>query len=133
MDSGMFLPVQLAAAKALSLDEKWYKHLNSIYDLRRGKVFELLEMLECTFSKNQAGLFVWASIPAQFESGFELSDEVLNNANVFLTPGGIFGDAGNSYIRVSLCAQEYVFQEAISRISQSRTKAKTEMQISNNQ
>lgn len=131
MDSGMFLPAQLAAAKALSLDEKWYKHLNSIYDLRRGRVFELLEMLGCSFSKNQAGLFVWASIPAEFESGFALSDEVLESANVFITPGGIFGDAGNKYIRVSLCAQEYIFQEAISRIIQSRTESGTAVEISN--
>ena len=133
MDSGMFLPAQLAAAKALQLDEKWYKHLNSVYDLRRKKVFELLDLLECTFSKNQAGLFVWASVPAEFENGFALSDEVLENANVFITPGGIFGDAGNNYIRVSLCAKEQVFREAILRITQSRIKAGAAEEIINNQ
>ncbi len=123
MDSGMFLPAQLAAAKALQLDEKWYRYLNSVYDLRRGKVFELLDLLECTFSKNQAGLFVWASIPSKFENGFVLSDEVLENTNVFITPGGIFGDAGNKYIRVSLCAKEEVFEEAIKRIKRSSEMA----------
>lgn len=123
MDSGMFLPAQLAAAKALQLGEEWYIHLNSIYDKRREKVFELLDMLKCSFSKNQAGLFVWASIPEQFEDGFALSDEILENARVFITPGGIFGDAGNQYIRISLCARENVFEEAISRISHSRVMA----------
>ncbi len=133
MDSGMFLPAQLAAAKALQLDEKWYRHLNSVYDLRREKVFELLDLLDCTFSKNQAGLFVWAAIPSDYESAFALSDEVLENANVFITPGGIFGDAGNKYIRISLCAKEQVFQEAISRIKQSRMKAEPAEEFINNQ
>ena len=133
MDSGMFLPAQIAAAKALQLDEKWYRHLNAVYDLRRGKVFELLGLLGCTFSKNQAGLFVWASVPVEYESGFALSDEVLEDAHVFLTPRGIFGDAGNKYIRISLCAKENVFEEAISRIKESRINAGAMEEIINNQ
>ncbi|HET9431470.1 MAG TPA: aminotransferase class I/II-fold pyridoxal phosphate-dependent enzyme, partial [Chitinophagaceae bacterium] len=64
MDSGMFLPVQLAAARALTLDEAWHSDLNNKYNARRDKVFELLEQLKCRFSKKQAGLFVWARIPA---------------------------------------------------------------------
>src|ERR1700742_525794 len=64
MDSGMFLPVQLAAAKALSLGKDWYDSVNAVYRERRGKVFELLELLQCAFSKEQVGMFVWAKIPA---------------------------------------------------------------------
>ncbi|MFX6888145.1 hypothetical protein ABTH62_20190, partial [Acinetobacter baumannii] len=60
MDSGMFLPVQLAAAKALSLDLSWYEELNSIYAARREKVFALLDLLKCEYSKTQTGMFVWA-------------------------------------------------------------------------
>lgn len=132
MDSGMFLPAQLAAAKALQLDEKWYHHLNEIYDTRRQKVFELMDLLGCTYSRNQAGLFVWAAIPGEYGNGFDLSDEVLENAHVFITPGGIFGDAGNQYIRISLCAKVPVYEEAISRIRESRVKAKNkETSISN--
>ena len=124
MDSGMFLPAQLAAATALQLDETWYQHLNTVYDKRREKVFQLMDLLGCSYSRNQAGLFVWASIPGEYETGFALSDEVLENAHVFITPGGIFGDAGNQYIRVSLCAKEHVYEEAITRITQSRVKEK---------
>ncbi len=124
MDSGMFLPVQLAAATALKLDEKWYQELNSVYDSRREKVFELLDLLDCRYSRNQAGLFVWAAIPGEYETGFNLSDEILKDAHVFITPGGIFGDAGDQYIRISLCAKVPVFEEAISRIRESRVKAK---------
>ncbi|HXR84714.1 MAG TPA: aminotransferase class I/II-fold pyridoxal phosphate-dependent enzyme [Hanamia sp.] len=116
MDSGMFLPLQLAAAKALELEQSWYDSVNAVYRKRREKVFDLLNLLNCSFDENQAGLFVWASIPADYKDGFELTDKVLNDSNVFITPGGIFGTAGEKYIRVSLCATEEKLNEAINRI-----------------
>lgn len=116
MDSGMFLPLQLAAAKALTLGKEWQDEVNAIYRERREKVFELLETLHCRVSREQAGMFVWARIPDQYKSGFELSDEVLYGSNVFITPGGIFGTAGDKYIRVSLCAPVTKFEESLQRI-----------------
>ncbi|SUJ03332.1 LL-diaminopimelate aminotransferase [Sphingobacterium spiritivorum] len=116
MDSGMFLPLQLAAAKALSLDSTWYTELNTAYQKRKNKALELLDLLNCSYREDQVGLFIWAKVPEKYTNGYELSDEVLNKARVFITPGGIFGDAGNGYIRVSLCATEAVFEEAIARI-----------------
>ena len=116
MDSGMFLPVQLAAAKALSLDKNWYDQVNSVYRKRREKVFQLLDALSCTYSKKQAGLFVWAKINDRFKDCYDCSDFVLHNSYVFITPGGIFGSAGEKYIRVSLCATEEKIDEAINRI-----------------
>lgn len=116
MDSGMFLPVQLAAATALGLGKEWYDEVNKVYKERREKVFELLELLKCKFSKEQAGMFVWAKIPSKYKTGFELSDDVLYNSNVFITPGGIFGDSGDKYVRVSLCAPVEKFEEAINRL-----------------
>lgn len=116
MDSGMFLPLQLAAAKALSLGKDWYDSINAIYRQRREKVFNLLDTLGCTYSKEQVGMFVWAKIPAGYKDGYALSDEVLYNANVFITPGGIFGDAGNAYVRVSLCCAEEKIDQSIQRI-----------------
>ena len=118
MDSGMFLPLQLAAAKALSLGKDWFDDLNNIYQSRKSKAFELLDLLNCNYSHNQAGLFVWASIPTNYESGFDLSDDILNKTKVFITPGGIFGSAGNNYIRVSLCSSEQTLEKAIDRIKQ---------------
>ncbi|OYD41093.1 pyridoxal phosphate-dependent aminotransferase [Sphingobacterium cellulitidis] len=118
MDSGMFLPMQLAAAKALSLDKEWYTQLNEEYKLRREKVFQILDLLNCTYDKNQVGLFVWAKIPDSFENSYKLCDDVLYNANVFITPGGIFGSVGEKYIRISLCAKTAVYEQAIDRISQ---------------
>ncbi len=122
MDSGMFLPVQLAAAKALELGKEWYDSVNSVYARRREKVFELLQLLNCNFSKDQVGMFVWAKIPGNYADGFALSDEILYGASVFITPGGIFGDAGKEYIRVSLCGSVEKFEEAIRRIKTSLTK-----------
>jgi len=119
MDSGMFLPVQLAAAKALSLGKDWYHELNTVYAERRKYVFEILEKLGCSYDKSQAGMFVWAKTGADYKDGYALSDEVLYNKNVFLTPGGIFGSNGNKYVRVSLCAKKEVLQEALERITSS--------------
>jgi aspartate/methionine/tyrosine aminotransferase len=116
MDSGMFLPVQLAAAKALSLGKEWYDGMNAVYRKRRVKAYELLSLLKCTHSSDQAGMFVWAKIPEHYKNGFELSDDVLYKARVFITPGGIFGSAGTNYIRVSLCSTEEKFKESIQRL-----------------
>ena len=116
MDSGMFQPMQMAAVKALELGPEWYAALNTIYSGRRKKVFELLELLHCTFDRDQVGLFVWAKIPATAKDGFSLTDEILQKAQVFITPGGIFGSNGNGYIRVSLCKDEKVFDEVLQRI-----------------
>ena len=116
MDSGMFLPLQLAAAQALTLGKDWHDVLNEVYAKRREKAFALLELLQCTYSKSQAGMFVWAKIPSHYNNGFELSDAILHKARVFITPGGIFGSAGERYIRVSLCSTEDLFEKATQKI-----------------
>ena len=117
MDSGMFLPVQLAAAKALQLPGEWYDKVNQVYKERREKVYMLLDQLHCPYSKQQSGMFVWAKVPPAYKNGYQLSDEVLYQAAVFITPGGIFGDAGDEYIRVSLCSPVEKIEESIQRIS----------------
>lgn len=117
MDSGMFLPLQLAAATALTQGKDWHDTLNKIYQERRSKVFELLDLLGCKYSTDQAGLFVWASIPSNYKDCYEISDEVLYNADVFITPGGIFGSAGEQYVRISLCSDVKNLTEAISRVT----------------
>lgn len=122
MDSGMFLPVQLAAAKALSLPAAWFEQLNQQYRERREKVFELLKLLNCRYSQNQAGMFVWAALPPGEASGYSLSDRVLATARVFITPGGIFGSAGDKYIRISLCSPLEKLDLACKRIKESITE-----------
>ena len=116
MDSGMFLPLQLAAVEALSADTKWFEQQNVLYKSRQKLVFELLDLLGCTYDQAQSGMFVWAKTPNNVSSGYELSDQILIENAVFITPGGIFGSQGNEYIRISLCAKEEIFKEVIQRI-----------------
>ncbi len=117
MDSGMFLPVQLAAATALvSTTDTWHETNNQIYLERRTIAWQILDALQCDYDKHAQGLFVWAEIPGHYQSGFELSDLLLDKAEVFITPGGIFGENGLRYIRISLCATEEQLTEALERI-----------------
>lgn len=116
MDSGMFLPVQQAAVAALQLDASWYAEVNATYAARRKKAWQLLELIGCHPAADQSGLFLWSGIPASDTDAFALSDRILYRAGVFLTPGGIFGSAGNHYVRISLCASEEKMEEAIQRI-----------------
>jgi len=117
MDSGMFLPLQLAAVEALSLDGNWYESLNELYARRKKKVLEIMDLLECTYDPNGGGMFVWGRVPDHYRDAYEMSDIVLEQANVFLTPGGIFGSQGIPYIRISLCANEEMLDLAKQRIS----------------
>lgn len=116
MDSGMFLPLQLAAAKALSLGKDWFDSVNEQYRKRQVKAFAILDYLKCSYAKDQAGMFVWGKIPALYKDAYELSDKILYGANVFITPGGIFGKNGDAYIRISLCSTEDKLAESLKRI-----------------
>jgi LL-diaminopimelate aminotransferase len=116
MDSGMFLPLQLAGVEALKNSRQWIRGINEIYEKRREIVFEILDLLKCNYERDQSGMFVWANIPNEFENGEQLSDYVLKKASVFLTPGFIFGTQGNAYIRISLCTDKSGLIEGKQRI-----------------
>ena len=117
MDSGMFRPLQLGAVEALNNPPKWFSDLNEIYRERQKVVFKIMEKLNCTFQKDQGGMFVWAKIPSNYKDGFTLSDEVLYEKDVFLTPGGIFGSQGDQFIRISLCNKIEVLEKSLERIN----------------
>lgn len=116
MDSGMFKPLQLAAKTALELPASWYEDQNEIYQKRRRLAEQLLQILGCRVLPDQVGMFVWARVGEQYTDGYQLADQVLDNQNVFITPGGIFGSAGESYVRVSLCSSLEKLEQAINRI-----------------
>jgi len=116
MDSGMFLPVQQAAVAALALGADWFAELNATYRARRALVLALLRALGCAPAPGQVGLFIWAAVPPGVADGYALSDAVLAEARVFITPGGIFGSNGQGYVRASLCQPESVLREALGRI-----------------
>ena len=117
MDSGMFQPMQLAAVEALNLGDEWYASVNETYAKRRKLVEAIMQKLNCTFDAAQTGLFVWGKIPANYAGGEQLTEEILHQAHVFITPGMVFGEQGNQYIRISLCANEQMLNKALERIS----------------
>ena len=116
MDSGMFRPLQEATALALSLDDNWYQSINKTYRERRIFACKLMDLLNCSYDRNQVGMFIWGRIPDGMPNGSYLSDIILQKANVFITPGIIFGSNGDKYIRISLCTKEELLEEAIARI-----------------
>ena len=116
MDSGMFRPLQLAATQALTLGKEWIDHLNREYRERQKLAEKVFRSLGVTFKENSCGLFLWGKVGRQWQSGKELSDHLLHRARVFVTPGFIFGSNGNSYVRISLCANQDTFKEVIERI-----------------
>jgi len=119
MDSGIFLPVQQAAVSALALGPDWFADLNATYRARRELVIELLRALGCAPAPDQTGLFIWAAVPAAYADGYALSDAVLAEVRVFITPGGIFGSNGLGYVRASLCQPEALLREALARVTHS--------------
>lgn len=121
IDSGMFRAIQLAAAKALEANEDWYEGNNQNYRQRRRLAGEIMNALGCSYDENQVGMFLWGKIPAQCENVEELTEKVLHQARVFLTPGFIFGSNGARYIRISLCCKEEKLAEALDRISNHRS------------
>lgn len=116
MDSGTFLPTQLAAAEALNNPDSWYDQVNVLYTERKVVAFQILESLGCAIDKNQVGMFVWAKIPDTIASVEALSDRLLHNAGVFITPGFIFGSNGNRYLRISLCTDTAALKNALAQI-----------------
>ncbi|GAB5527205.1 MAG: aminotransferase class I/II-fold pyridoxal phosphate-dependent enzyme [Roseivirga sp.] len=114
MDSGMFKPLQLAAVKALQLGTDWYHQLNATYRQRRTLACELLSNLGCTWKDDQSGLFIWAKVKQSHVD--ELVDWLLYEKDLFITPGHIFGERGKQYLRISLCVNEAMYQEALNRL-----------------
>lgn len=115
-DSGTFLPIQHAAIKAMQNSKEWHQKQNDIYKERKNPALQLLDKLGCTYADDQAGMFVWAKLPDAIENAENFVNDILKNAQVFISPGHIFGEQGKSYVRVSLCSSKEVLQEAIKRI-----------------
>jgi LL-diaminopimelate aminotransferase len=116
MDSGMFLGMQMAAVDALKNEESWFNSVNSVYIKRKKIVEEIMDVLNCSYDKSQVGLFVWGRIPEEINNCEGFIEDILNTSHVFITPGFIFGEMGQRYIRISLCANEKRLEEAKERL-----------------
>ena len=119
IDSGTFRALQLAAAKAYDNDAAWHHEANiEVYSRRRNIAEQIMEALGCEYDKAQVGMFLWGRIPEKYGNAEELTERVLHEARVFITPGFIFGSNGERYVRISLCAKEEKMAEALKRIKE---------------
>ena len=119
IDSGTFRPLQLAAARALENSDEWHAAANvDVYARRRHLAEEIMQALGCSFDPNQVGMFLWGRIPDRYPDAEALTERILHEARVFLTPGFIFGSNGQRYVRISLCANEARMAEALHRIQE---------------
>ncbi|MBQ3129818.1 MAG: aminotransferase class I/II-fold pyridoxal phosphate-dependent enzyme [Bacteroidaceae bacterium] len=117
IDSGTFRALQLAAAQAYANTEQWHTEANiATYARRRAMAQEIMDTMHCSYDPNQVGMFLWGRIPDSYADVEELTERVLHEARVFITPGFIFGSNGKRFIRISLCAKDEKFREAVERI-----------------
>lgn len=117
IDSGTFRALQLAAAQAYDNTDAWHAEANiATYSRRRAMAREIMDTLHCTYAPDQTGMFMWGRIPGHYENAEQLTERVLHEARVFITPGFIFGSNGSRHIRISLCAKDDKFHEAVERI-----------------
>ena len=122
VDSGTFRGIQLAAAAALTENTpEWHREANiTTYRRRRDKAERMMTTLGCTYDPQQVGMFLWGRIPEAYDGCEQLTERVLNEARVFITPGFIFGSNGNRYVRISLCAKDEKMDEALERMRRIR-------------
>ena len=117
IESGTFRGIQLAAAEAYNNSDEWHRMANiETYARRRQYAEQIMDVLGCKYDKNQVGMFLWGRIPDSYNNVEDLTERVLHEARVFITPGFIFGSNGERYIRISLCAKEEKIQQALGRI-----------------
>ncbi len=117
IDSGTFRGLQLAAAEAYNNSDEWHRQANiTTYGKRRKDAEKIMEALGCEYDHDQVGMFLWGKIPEKYKNCEELTERVLNEARVFITPGFIFGSNGDRYIRISLCAKDEKIKEALERV-----------------
>ena len=119
IESGTFRGIQLAAAEAYRNTAEWHREFNiETYARRRRYAEQIMDVLGCTYDPQQVGMFLWGRIPDNIQNVEDLTERVLHEARVFITPGFIFGSNGERYIRISLCAKEEKIQEALRRIEE---------------
>ena len=117
IESGTFRGIQLAAAEAYQNSDEWHRQFNvDVYARRRQYAEQIMSALGCSFDKHQVGMFLWGRIPNKYDNVEDLTERVLHEARVFITPGFIFGTNGERYIRISLCAKEDKIAQALERI-----------------
>ena len=117
VDSGMYRPMMKGAVQALHNPPAWHDEMNRVYARRRATACRIMDALGCHYDPGQVGMFLWARIPDRYRDAAQLADEVLYGKHVFITPGHIFGERGTRHVRISLCCNEQMLEEALRRLT----------------
>ena len=117
LDSGVFQAVQEAGIEALRLGDKIVEPSRKIYQERRDILVDGLRAVGLDCEKPRATFYVWVSVPKEFSSA-DFAAKLLEEAGVVTTPGNGFGDAGEGYVRFTLCVDKKRLKEVSERIRQ---------------
>jgi alanine-synthesizing transaminase len=118
-DYGMFQAVQIASIVAMRNGDAQIKHQSEIYQQRRDVLVEGLQRIGWEVTPPQAGMFVWAKIPAAWRNvpTMDFAMTLLNRGNVAVSPGSGFGPSGEGYVRMSLVENENRLRQAVRQIA----------------
>jgi LL-diaminopimelate aminotransferase len=116
MDSGHFRPVIEAAIEAVEGDQDWLLERNRVYQQRRDLAVRRLNKMGIPVAPPQASLYLWCPVPPGWKSSAEFTQSALEGAGVSLTPGTVFGAAGEGWFRISITASASVIEEALNRL-----------------
>jgi LL-diaminopimelate aminotransferase len=117
IDSGLFEAVQLAGIAALSPDADGdVKEMNALYTRRRDLVVDALRAIGVDVTPPRGTIYIWAPVPAGFESAAAYCEHVLEEAAVVISPGGAYGPNGEGFFRISLTTPDDRLLEAVARL-----------------
>ncbi|EAJ3520393.1 LL-diaminopimelate aminotransferase [Campylobacter coli] len=117
-DYGMYTPIQVAATIALDGDQSCVDEIRATYDKRMHILLEAFENAGWKLHKPRASMFVWAKLPESkmYLKSLEFSKQLLQHAEVAVSPGIGFGEAGDEYVRIALIENENRIRQAARNI-----------------
>ncbi len=117
-DSAIFAPILAAGQAAIDTDPEWITERNRTYQDRRDAVLNGLHAAGLQVEAPQAALYIWVPLPAEEKSSMEFCAQLLEETGVSTTPGTVFGEHGEGYLRISLVTDIKRIEEGISRMSE---------------
>ncbi|EKN0320677.1 LL-diaminopimelate aminotransferase [Campylobacter coli] len=117
-DYGMYTPIQVAATIALDGDQSCVDEIRATYNKRMHILLEAFENAGWKLHKPRASMFVWAKLPESkmYLKSLEFSKQLLQHAEVAVSPGIGFGEAGDEYVRIALIENENRIRQAARNI-----------------
>ena len=119
MDYGMFLPIQKAAAVAITGDQSCVAETCKAYEHRRDALCDGLTSIGWKVDRCVSTMFVWAKLPDKFTDSYKFAMELMERTGVLVTPGSAFGESGEGYVRMALVQDESEINRAVRTIKDS--------------